>query len=251
MRGISVLIPSRNNGLIARAVASIKRTHNSLKGVEVIAISDGLQEKPRLIAELRYVEGEAPFCFAKNINIGARSASKGNDLFLMNDDAFFVTYEGLHTLAAVASRRELLGLVTPVFARSERTPSQRLGHLDPASGLWIERGGYLTFAGVFIKRSLFERMGGLDERFTGYGYDDNDFSLRTVMAGYELGVLPSVVMGHGDSSGKASLTFRTRPEIAETMVKENRNAFVRKWGSQLLRLDDAQCEELIKLIDFL
>ena len=79
-----------------------------------------------------------------------------------------------------------------------------------------------------------ERVGLLDEQFTGYGYEDNDYCLRMRRAGLELGIVPSVVMGHGDAWGRASATFAQRPDM-EALMAHNRRAFIRKWGGRALR----------------
>lgn len=250
MKNISIIIPSRNLELLSRAVRSLVRTHKTINDFELIVIDDGLPEQPKFLDAISYVPGTKPFCFSKNINLGISRAHPENDIFIMNDDTFFISESGLVLLANTISQNEYLGVVTPVFARIERTLSQRLGYLEPDSGLWVESSQYLTFAAAYLRREMIEVIGHLDESFVGYGYEDNDYSLRAKLNNFQLGVLPSVVMGHGDADGRASLTFRKSSDFREK-IKINKEIFIRKWGGSLLSLDEKQCTSLIRIIDLL
>ena len=251
MRKLAVVIPSKDVQLLNRAVASIYDTHLSSIELELIIVDDGLAEKPTEYHHITaFVTGKKPFCYSRNINAGILASKSDSDIFVMNDDAFFISPEGLTNLQRSILNHPRLGIVTPVFTRAERTPSQRLGHLDPRGGLWIEKSAYLTFAGAYLRREMIREIGLLDESFIGYGFEDNDLSLRATLAGFDLGVLPSVVMGHGDEFGRASKTFRTVDGLSNLM-KTNRSLFIAKWARTLLKLDDEQVILLSKLIAFL
>lgn len=251
MRPLAIVIPSKNERLLARAIESIKRTHLRELPAEIIVVDDGLGHIPE---ELRssitsLVEGHKPFCYSKNVNLGVSCARPEADIFLMNDDAFFVTSDGLFALEKAVAEHDELGIVTPVFARAERTPSQRLGHLDPGGGLFFETTTYLTFAGAYLRRDLILEAGLLDESFIGYGFEDNDYCLRAVRAGFKLGVLPGVVMGHGDEFGQAGSTFRTT-EVAK-LARINRDLFIQKWATELLNIDAETSRSLRTILSFL
>lgn len=246
MRNCTIIIITKTVALLKQAVESIIYTHATSEAWELIVVDDGLAERPAFNVSVKYLDGEKPFCFARNVNIGIESANPDNDIFLMNDDAFFITKDGLPMLREAICGHHRLGIVTPVFTSSERTPSQRLGYLNPANGLWIERDRYLTFAAAYLRRELINEIGYLDETFTGYGYEDNDFCLRSVLAGYELGVLPSVVMRHGNEYGKTMLTFRTIPD-----VPDNRELFVMKWANKLFGIGEERKAQLDRFLGFI
>jgi GT2 family glycosyltransferase len=72
----------------------------------------------------------------------------------------------------------------------------------------------LCFQGVYIKRSTIDLVGLLDERFTGYGSDDDDYCLRVRKAGLFLAVTSEVVMQHGFGRLNATASFaRTMGDV--------------------------------------
>ncbi len=232
-----------------RAIESIARTHKTIDGLRVIVVDDGLPSRPTFSCQVEYINGQQPFCFSRNANLGI-SACGDEDVFLMNDDITFISKDGIQALGVAISSNSRLGLVTPSFTRKERAPSQRFGYLDPGDGLWIETRTSLTFAAVYIRRELIRDIGSFDESFVGYGYEDNDFCWRARLGNYLIGVLPEIVVAHGDFNGNASSTFR-HIEDFERMFFENRIRFVKKWGKQVLGLDEGTCLMLEDLVSYL
>jgi GT2 family glycosyltransferase len=246
---ITVIILSKTAALLKRCIQSIVRTHASLEGIEIVIVDDGLIEQPAFSNQFKYITGSKPFCFARNVNLGIRAAQDDSDIFLMNDDTYFISANGLKILEKEIVSNTKLGIISPVFARRERTPSQRLGHLPSDHGLWIERDGYLTFAAVYLRRELLSLVGLMDEDYTGYGFEDNDYSLRARLEGYELGVSTEVTMAHGDGWGQASTTFRQdldNRRFAELATK-NKEIFIRKWGERLIGLGEQDLDKLVEL----
>jgi GT2 family glycosyltransferase len=246
MRRVSVVIPSHTLALLGRCVKSLLCTHDDNDKWDIVVVDDCLPERPAFDGRVRYVTGARPFCYASNVNLGIRAAPAAADVCVLNDDTFCITRNSLFELSACMDHRTGLGIVTPVFSRAERTPCQRLGHLDPMAGLWIEPTRYLTFACAYLGRDVVDQVGILDESFTGYGYDDNDYCIRARRAGFSIGVLPAVVMGHGDEWGQSSLTFRAQPDVSARFVA-NRERFLRKWARALVGLNDEQCQKLLDL----
>ena len=69
----------------------------------------------------------------------------------------------------------------------------------------------------------------MDERFSGYGFEDNDYCVRVRDAGMQLGIWDGCIVDH---SGKLPSTFRTRSDIQSLYVK-SRALFRQKWGRVL------------------
>jgi GT2 family glycosyltransferase len=69
-------------------------------------------------------------------------------------------------------------------------------------------------------------VGLLDERFVGYGFDDDDYSLRVRLAGLLVGIHDGCYCDHG--SLKSS--YRGEPKTAANLV-ENGRIFRQKWGA--------------------
>ena len=82
----------------------------------------------------------------------------------------------------------------------------------------------LAFVCVYIPKAVFETLGELDERFSGYGFDDNDYCARVLAAGLELAVCDGCVVEHG----VLPPTFRSRPGW-RTLSKQNEELYVEKW----------------------
>lgn len=247
---ITVVIPSRNTSLLTRCLRSVAETHNDLGGIDFIVIDDGLNYRPTENSGLniRYIAGRKPFCFARNVNLGIEDARQDDDIFLMNDDTFFISSDSLKTLHHAISSRSDIGIMSPVFARTERTRSQRLGYLSPHEGVWIEETGYFTFAATYIRRSVINSVGLLDEEYTGYGYEDNDYCFRTKLEGYQLAVLPRVVMAHGDDKGRSSSTYSERSDFHE-LLEQNRRRFIAKWSLNYVGLEPAMISRLFRVLD--
>jgi GT2 family glycosyltransferase len=84
----------------------------------------------------------------------------------------------------------------------------------------------LAFVCVYIARRVYDQIGPLDERFNGYGFEDNDYCTRAVAAGWHLGIWDGCVVDH---SGTLPSTFRSRPDLI-TLYEHNRHLFLDKWG---------------------
>lgn len=246
---LALVVPTKTDYLLYRLLNSLWQTHTSLDGFEIHIIDDGLRERPFADhSTVHYIAGAKPFCYARNVNLGIRAATLDTDIVLLNDDTFFATENALLKLAKAAHTYPNVGIVSPVFNRFERNPRQRWGCLDPMSGLWLESQMPVTFAAAYLRRDVLQGVGLLDERFTGYGYEDNDYCLRAWRAGYKTGILPSVIIMHGDSSGRASMSFRSQDHFAE-LFRENRRRFVAKWAQALLVIDERASGVLNDLLD--
>jgi GT2 family glycosyltransferase len=84
----------------------------------------------------------------------------------------------------------------------------------------------LAFVCVYIPKVVYDRVGPLDERFIGYGFEDNDYCTRVLQAGLQLGIWDGCIVEHG---GELSSTFRTRPDI-HMLFRQNELIFRSKWG---------------------
>src|SRR5688572_5559323 len=83
--------------------------------------------------------------------------------------------------------------------------SYYMGHIGKEEQAEIE---VLTGAFIFIRKSVLEKTGLLDEAFFMYG-EDIDLSYRITQAGYKIYYLPSTSIIHykGESTKKSSLNY--------------------------------------------
>lgn len=95
----------------------------------------------------------------------------------------------------------------------------------PADGLVRQANAGLFWSLAFgVRRAAFERTGGFDERFTGYGAEDTDFAFRAKAAGLDLSF-----MG-GTSAYHQHHTVYDPPLQHFADIVRNARLFHDKWG---------------------
>jgi len=181
------------------------------------------------------IEGEEPFVFARNANLGIEAAGR-DDVLLVNDDAQ-LRQPTAAKLAEVVSQHPRVGILSAqVIGQSGGNPLQnRRTELEHNVTLSEQR---LAFVCVYIKRALIDDIGLLDERFTGYGCEDDDYCLRAKQADWELAVTPDVVVRHGYGNRNATSSFDRCPHCngtgnapaLEESAEAMRGVFYQKWG---------------------
>lgn len=166
------------------------------------------------------VPGVSPFIYARNANIGIRQVPHG-DVILVNDDVTFTSDGFVSDLAEAAARYPRLGILSPLVMGGVGNPLQAYS-LSWGNRFTISE-ERLAFVCVYIKRCVLDEVGPLDERFFGYGGDDDDYCARVQRAGYLLGVTPEVVVRHGFGGARSSSSFeRTMGNTRESMHQMHR-----------------------------
>ena len=201
---------------------------------KIVVTSRGMMVKPRRGWE--GVEGVEPFVFARNANLGIAAAER-DDVLLINDDVQLRSYGAAEKLEEVARAYPRVGILSSqILGQSGGNPFQdRRTELDANVVISRQR---LAFVCVYLKRALLNDVGPLDERFTGYGCEDDDYCLRAQNAGWELAVTPEVVVRHGYGATNATASFGQCPHCAgtgrdpalDTSMEEMRGVFYQKWG---------------------
>jgi len=85
----------------------------------------------------------------------------------------------------------------------------------------------VAFLCTLIKKEVIEKIGGLDERFSPGNFEDDDFCLRTQIAGYKTVIAKDVFIHH---FGSKSFTADGTKKYAERL-EINKQIFVEKWGA--------------------
>ena len=218
----SVVILSAMAPNLRQCLAWLFEKEPMLPRNRIIVVDDGAQaEWQGQGPGVRWVKGVKPFVFARNANIGIREA--GTDVVLLNDDAKLMTKYGFTSLSFATRSRPDVGICSAAISGVVGNPSQQPWLV--AAGMRYEPHN-LAFVAAYIPKSTFDRIGPLDERFTGYGYEDNDYCARAKKAGLGLSIYDGCVVEHSTAGNS---TFRTKPNIQEIM-EHNRKLFVQKWG---------------------
>lgn len=214
-----VILSARAENLVP-CVHALLQQETALRAEHVIVVDDGARDgAERLLPPVSWVAGRKPFVFARNANIGIHAAAPA-DVLLLNDDARLLTPGGISRLAALMAERTDIGLCSAAIQGVVGNPRQ----WPAGTGTIRLESDTLAFVAVFIPRTVYQRLGDIDERFVGYGWEDNDYCARARAAGLACAVADVCVVDH---SGDLPSTFRTRPDVLE-QFNINRRLYERK-----------------------
>jgi hypothetical protein len=218
MKELSVIIPSRTDAKFLACAEAVRRNE---PGARIILIDDGLKldwlPRPGLSPCLGHRIGK-PFNFSRNVNAGIQLACP-DDCVVLNDDALLETMGGLSLLQRAAEDNPKFG----VIAASTNSAGNRSQY--PMQIGLREDSRMVCFVCVLIPRRTIEAVGLLDERFTGYGCEDDDYCLRVRRAGMRIGIHDGCFVDHLSMPS----TFRG-PAGAGGDYLPNLEIFKRKWG---------------------
>jgi GT2 family glycosyltransferase len=216
----SVVIPSKSVSNLVPCVRAIREAGETCR---IIVVDDGVDWNAFGVelntAGLEVVGGIKPFVYARNMNLGIRAAGD-DDVILLNDDALLETPRGFVFLDWYAGTKRNFGLVAAA-CNNVGNPNQYR-----QAGNWLRSEPRMVcFVCVYIPRSTINTVGLLDERFVGYGMDDDDMCLRVRNAGLKLGIFDGCFVDH------ASLKSSFRGEAgAGGDFTGNMKLFIEKWG---------------------
>ena len=212
----SVIIPSKNALNLVPCVKSIREAGEMCR---IIVVDDGVDWSGYDVFHTDNRPGIKPFVFARNINIGICAAGT-DDVILLNDDALLKTPMGFSHLARLAKEHNYFGILAPA-CDTVGNPNQFRSWQPNVRN----EPRMVCFVCVYIPRSTINSVGLLDERFIGYGLDDDDYCLRVRRAGLKIGIFDWCYVDH--SSLKSS--FRGEAGAGGDF-SGNMKLFIEKWG---------------------
>jgi GT2 family glycosyltransferase len=199
---------------------------------------DGTEEwlKEHLKPNYRLIKNNKNFGYPVACNQGARLAQGEYLLFLNND--VIVSKEWLKGLLEGIKSAVDIGCVGPmtnyisgrqqlnstdtydsIFKYQTFAENYRKAH----KGLYIPLWRIVGFC-MLVKKSVFDELGGFDERFTPGNFEDDDFCLRLYERGYRNLMVCDVFVHHHGSKSHDMTTFK---ELLDT----NQKKFNDKWKS--------------------
>jgi hypothetical protein len=197
--------------------------------------TDGYQYSPYL----RFLQQETPFHFGREINNLIARAWQWvpmDDILLIEDDAPLAEdsefdYE---QMASIHFPPPDAGMVSAAVRGPVCNPLQK--PLDQEPDVWHRDGGnMLAVMTVWMSgRALYEiedrtqRKYGWwwDERFTGYGFDDDDVCRRMRAQGWKMYVNHGLIVDHQENS----VWRKDEAAVAESMAA-NKRLYLEKWGT--------------------
>lgn len=158
--------------------------------------------------------------FGAGNNLGAKLA-QGEYILLLNPDTEVVD-DALEQMLNFMSKHAEVGAITPLILQSDKTPQRHFfGHFQTLSRMILRNQAsslkqpypnffyaeMITAAAMMIRKELFEKLGGFDEKFFMY-IEDEDLCHRIVNLGLKNAVLTTAKIIHFE--GKSSTSFEKK-----------------------------------------
>jgi GT2 family glycosyltransferase len=219
LRSLSVIIPSKTARNFLQCAEAVRRYEPTAR---LVLVNDGIPDVEALLRpELQpcsSVPGIQPFCFSRNVNLGIRAVPE-DDILLLNDDALLQTPGGFTLLQETAEAHPELG----VIASTTNSVGNR-NQYRKAIGL-REDPRQVCFIAVLIPRLTIDLVGELDEDYTCYSHQDDDYCYRVRRAGLKIGIHDACFVDHLTLPS----TFR-RPGGPGGELETGARIFRQKWG---------------------
>jgi hypothetical protein len=224
MRNCDVVVLSKYPEIFAGFKESVDADAPELSKM-VVWDCHGGHDDPRCINDPQWSASfvNLKFKMAFNGNIALRGK---NDVLYCGDDVRLIEPNTIKRLQELAYSDPEIGILSPKIIGHAQEWQMRPTASPITFAPW------LAFVFVYIKRSVIEKVGYLDERFEGYGADDLEYCFRARRAGFKLGVASDINVKHGFGKDIYGSTFkRTRGE--DQMAKDDRanwTRFAEKYG---------------------
>ena len=250
--GVSVLIRTYNSGsLIERCLEAVR----AARGVDETLVldggsNDGTPDRAEALgATVLRMPGTGP---THRINVGVRIAR--HDLVLLLDDDAFVDPETPAQMAAVMAEQPEVGAIGAALrngdgdeARSTRpcktlgsvtldamglrriAPSERSAARQSESDEPVRNVTWVPLCSAMVRRQAFDDVGGIDERFTFYGADD-EFAHSLLDRGWRLAVRRDAGAVHlGSASTAAKHPARWFPLYQQEQFRYLQKHYPHSW----------------------
>jgi GT2 family glycosyltransferase len=225
---VSIVIPFRDQPeLLDKCLTSVFE-HTRWPGLEVIAIDNNsvldttralIEKWPEQDARVRFLEYPHPFNFSGICNFGAKHAT-GQFIVLLNNDVELTSSNWVESLLAYAQQPGVGAVGAKLLY-----PDQSIQHAGIVVGIDGGAGhpfkffpsshkGYImrldlvhnvsavTAALLMVERNKYLQVGGFDEAELAVAYNDVDFCLKLVSAGYRNVFTPYCTAIHRESSSR-------------------------------------------------
>jgi GT2 family glycosyltransferase/glycosyltransferase involved in cell wall biosynthesis len=244
---VSIIIPVFNQFQFTHACLASLKTVEERSRFEVIVVDDcSTDETAELVPQMEgviYLRNETNSGFIASCNRGAAQA-RGKYLFFLNNDTI-VKPDWLTALLDTFAEDPRAGIVGSKLVYPD-------GRLQEAGGIiWRDASGwnygkfddpgkpeynylrevdYCSAAALMIPKSLFQKVGGFDERYAPAYYEDTDLSFKARKDGYKVLYQPlSEIIHYEGVTGGTDLSTGTKKH-----QDINRVTFAETWATELM-----------------
>jgi O-antigen biosynthesis protein len=253
---VSIIIPTKDQAQLMKTTIDTIISLTSYPNYEIIVLNNNSTTKEffDLMKEysdqygdiFRCVDASFPFNFSKLINLGV-SICEGTYVLMLNNDVEIIQRDWITNMVSYAQQQRIGAIGVKLLYPDDNIQHAGTivglggvaGHI--MTGVYKEDRGYfhslqlvtnysaVTAACLMVRKSVFEEVSGMDE-FLEVEYNDVDFCLKIMDAGYYNIYLPEVVLYHYESA--------TRGHPHQNSVSYQRHVreigyFKNKWAKYL------------------
>lgn len=227
----SIIVPVLNEPVLTKACLDSIAKYSS--DHEVIVVDNG--SSPAWQGPEFCIRNEKNLGFPKAVNQGIEKA-RGEVIVILNNDTV-VSPHWLERLSAHFNNYEMVGAVTNRISGPQQVTMNAIalpeGISEVSEGIYAANIGRsmpffrLVFFCVAIKREVIEKIGLLDEQFSPGNFEDDDYCLRAIEAGFRLGIAQDCFIYHAGSATHKSLNL----DHVE-LLRTNSQKFQKKWSAE-------------------
>ncbi len=234
---VSLLIPTRDGyEVLSKCIQSIL-DHTDYPNYEIIILDNETSdtrtleyfEELRTFEHIRIVEYHHPFNYSAINNFGVTHA-KGEVIALLNNDVEVISRHWLAEMVQHALRPEI-GAVGAMLYYDNNTIQHAgvvlgIGGVAGHSHKYFPKGSFgyfsrlqiiqnyaaVTGACLVVRKALYEKVGGLDEKNLKVAFNDVDFCLKLQAKGYRNLWTPYVELYHHESISRGSDNTKEKQE---------------------------------------
>lgn len=246
---VTILVPAFNQIKVTVECLASLAAANSKLSIEVLVVDDASTDQTQailsLIPGLVYVRNDTNLGFLRSVNAAAKRAS-GEYLVVLNNDTQ-VKADWLDPLVASLQDRTV-GVVAPKFVFPNGRLQEAGARLSPDGsshmiGLFDDPAlprynyardvDYASGACLAMRRDLFDKLDGFDEKFAPAYCEDVDFCLRVRESGMRIRYEPASVVYHHLSKSSDALpgSFKMR------QIRRNQQKLVERWGDLIAEMN--------------
>ncbi len=205
---LSVIIPTYNKAdLLQQTLDALSKQNLDVSQWQLVVVNDGSTDNTDEILKtfsdiwkgnIELIKPEANLGRAKARNLGAESASGDYLLFLDDDIVAPVNLLSSHMLKLDAVGG--FGVIGTIVTSADLVDAPHFYYIDSRGVAKIKAGfvpgKYLVTQNCSMPRKLFIKVGGFDEKFTAYGFEDMDLGIKLCNAGLKFRLLDGPVPIH-------------------------------------------------------